>query len=127
MDSGIATLIGAVIAAGASITVAVIVARTPKREVHEVVLFYPTEPIKDSWFLKGLRAVGAVLTGLLVFIGINLLSFSALVWMGMNDPAEARYQRLIIAVLILSAVFLFGIARWVSNRIKQPSLEDEDD
>ncbi|MEJ0075225.1 MAG: hypothetical protein WDO17_07220 [Alphaproteobacteria bacterium] len=126
MDPGIATITAAIIAAGTSVVVAWIVSRAPKRSVHEVWLRYSAgdRSLEDSRFFQVLRVAGMIFVGLMVFVGINLITLSLLAWM-VPVPDGPR-GKLLTALGLVSATLLFCIARWLHNRIKQPEDDDED-
>jgi hypothetical protein len=124
VDPGIATIIGAVIGASASISITLIMARTPKQSVHKILISYPTASVKDSWFLRAFRAVCWGLVGVMAFAGMSLISMTAILWM--DSTTGTRDQKLFTIIFLLSSALLFVAARWLSNRIKQPDTDVED-
>src|SRR5438552_8913365 len=126
MDPGIATITAAIIAAGTSIAVALIVNRSnPKRSVHEVWFRYPHKPPEDSRFVQILRGIGTAIVVLIFFAGQILVVTSVFVWA--SPPSYEPQQGLIIALCLVSAALLFCIARWVYNLAKAPPADEDQD
>jgi hypothetical protein len=124
------TIVVGFLTAGATIIAAIIVAHTPKREIHEVVFRGFTAPEKHSPFARIIRGAGIVVVWLLVFIGLNLLASSAFLWLDPSvDPGiAAPEKKLIIAFCFVSSALLFCISRWLYKRLPAaPRSDDEDD
>jgi hypothetical protein len=123
----LATIIIGLITAAATIAAALIIAHTPKREIHEVVIRGLTEPEKSSPFSQVVRLIGSVIIGAMILIGFVLINLSVIMWL---DPSyEVPDRKLLTALFLVSAALLFCICRWISNRLPDPlrSEADEDD
>jgi hypothetical protein len=96
-----------------------IVARAPKREIHEVVIRDDRMiERKSPPFSQALRVIGIVIFTAAILVGFMLVDRVILTWI---DPSFGPpVPKLVIALFLGSAGFLFCIARWISNHLPDP-------
>jgi hypothetical protein len=127
VDTGTAAIIAAIITGTATVSVALIVARTPKREVHEFVFRHPDDdeevarsPIIQA-LAKAVRAVGWAFIFIVTFASITLLTMLVRVWMDIpGGPTLTTTGKQVVTVInVFAAALLFCIARWASNLLER--------
>lgn len=120
------TVIVGILTAGATIVAAMIVARTPKREIHEVIIRHDQMIGRKTLpFPQALRVIGIVIFTVVILVGMMLIDCAILTWI---DPSIGPPQpKALIALLFGSAGFLFCVARWISNHLPDPLEPAPDD
>jgi hypothetical protein len=124
VDAGTGAIVAALITAAASICVAWIMARVPKREVHEVLVKYPAagtelEPSRPPQGVRQVfRAIGWGIVFVILFVAMSLISMTIILWIVPADylSFDSRDKKLTTVLFLTAAAFLFCIARWVNNR-----------
>jgi hypothetical protein len=114
------TIMVGILTAAATIAAAIIVARTPKREIHEVVIRDHRAIENERMpFSQALRVIGIVIVTAVVLVGTLLIDGVIMTWL---DPSlfGPPLPKFLDVLFFGSAGFLFCIARWISNRLPEP-------